>query len=139
MTDALDWMHVSEIVEGRINVKILSTGKKAIVVRKGATILTVTAIGFAVAVLVLVLALARGFELALAGTGSDRNAIEIRIVHATDSRVHFDGQVTFDLKPADIVRISRSECSIGLLHPLGYSYFAMLREKLHWSEQPHVS
>ena len=70
---------------------------------------------------------------------SDRNAIEIRIVHATDSRVHFDGQVTFDLKPADIVRISRSECSIGLLHPPGYSYFAMLRQKLHWSEQPHVS
>lgn len=38
MSDALDWMHVSEIVEGRINVKILSTGKKAIVLRKGATI-----------------------------------------------------------------------------------------------------
>ena len=47
-------------------------------VRKGATALTVTAIGFAVAVLVLVLSLARGFEEALAGTGSDRNAILLR-------------------------------------------------------------
>jgi len=70
---------------------------------------------------------------------SDQNEIEIRIVHATDSRVHFDGQVTFDLKPGDIVRICRSEYTIGLLHPPSYSYFAMLRQKLHWSEQPNVS
>ena len=70
---------------------------------------------------------------------SDQNEIEIRIVHATDSRVHFDGQVTFDLKPEDAVRICRSEYSIGLLHPPSYSYFAMLRQKLHWSEQPNVS
>ncbi len=50
--------------------------------------------------------------------------------------MHFDGQVTFDLKPADSVRIRRSEFSVRLLHPPGYSYFAMLREKLHWSRQP---
>ncbi len=68
----------------------------------------------------------------------DRNVIEIRIVHATDSRVHFDGQVTFDLKPGDSVRIRRSEFSICLLHPPGYSYFSMLRQKLHWSEQPKI-
>lgn len=68
----------------------------------------------------------------------DRNEIEIRIVHATDSRVHFDGQVTFDLRPDDAVRIRRSELSICLLHPPGYSYFAMLRQKLHWSEKPVV-
>jgi NAD+ kinase len=68
----------------------------------------------------------------------DRNVVEIRIVRADDSRVHFDGQVTFDLKPADIVRIQRSEFSVCLLHPPGYSYFAMLREKLHWSRQPII-
>ena len=66
----------------------------------------------------------------------DRNEIEIRIVRATDSRVHFDGQVTVDLQPDDLVRIRRSESSICLLHPPGYSYFAMLRQKLHWSEKP---
>jgi NAD+ kinase len=66
----------------------------------------------------------------------DRNEIEIRIVHATDSRAHFDGQVTVDLRNEDSVRIRRSEYSICLLHPPGYSYFAMLREKLHWSERP---
>ena len=69
---------------------------------------------------------------------NDRNDIEIRIVHATDSRAYFDGQVTFDLKPEDSVRIRRSEHSICLLHPPGYSYFAMLRQKLHWGEQPKV-
>ncbi len=69
----------------------------------------------------------------------DRNEIEIRIVRADDSRVHFDGQVTFDLRPVDAVRIRRSEDSVCLLHPPGYSYFAMLREKLHWSRQPVTS
>ena len=69
---------------------------------------------------------------------SDRNEIEIRIVRATDSRVHFDGQVTVGLQPEDLVRIRRSESSICLLHPPGYSYFAMLRQKLHWSEKPIV-
>ncbi|MDR1936349.1 MAG: NAD(+)/NADH kinase [Candidatus Accumulibacter sp.] len=66
----------------------------------------------------------------------DRNAIEIRIVHADDSRVHFDGQVTFDMKSGDVMRIRRSEDSVCFLHPPGYSYFAMLRKKLHWSRQP---
>jgi putative ABC transport system permease protein len=47
-------------------------------VRKGATLLTLTAIGFSVAVLVLVLALARGFELALSGTGRDDNVVLLR-------------------------------------------------------------
>lgn len=69
---------------------------------------------------------------------SDRNEIEVRIIRASDSRVYFDGQVTFDLKPGDSLRIRRSEFSICLLHPPGYSYFSMLRQKLHWSEQPKV-
>ncbi|SDG85002.1 NAD kinase [Propionivibrio dicarboxylicus] len=69
---------------------------------------------------------------------SDRNEIEIRIRQAIDSRAHFDGQVTFDLRTEDVVRIRRSKFSICLLHPPGYSYFAMLREKLHWSELPQI-
>lgn len=68
----------------------------------------------------------------------DRCEIEVCIIQATDSRAHFDGQVTVDLKRDDAVRIRRSEYSISFLHPPGYSYFAMLRQKLHWSEQPKV-
>lgn len=56
----------------------LSYNIRSAFVRKGATLLTLTSIGFSVAVLVLVLALARGFETALAGTGSDDNLIFMR-------------------------------------------------------------
>lgn len=69
----------------------------------------------------------------------DRSEIEVRIIQAIDSRAHFDGQVTVDLRRDDSVRIRRSEYSICFLHPPGYSYFAMLRQKLHWSEQPKVN
>ncbi len=53
-----------------------------------------------------------------------------------DARVHFDGQARFDARAGDLVRVSRSAHSIRLLHPKSYSYFAMLREKLHWSSTP---
>lgn len=69
---------------------------------------------------------------------SDQNEIEVRLIRASDSRVYFDGQVTFDLQVGDTLQIRRSDHSISLLHPPGYSYFAMLRKKLHWSEQPKV-
>ena len=67
---------------------------------------------------------------------NDQVNIEIRIIQADGSRVHFDGQVTHDLQPGDSVRLKRSEYTICFLHPPGYSYFAMLRQKLHWSERP---
>jgi NAD+ kinase len=62
--------------------------------------------------------------------------IELRITHATDCRVHFDGQVTVDLARDDSVRLRRSDYTVFFLHPPGYSYFAMLRQKLQWSERP---
>ncbi len=67
---------------------------------------------------------------------NDQAEIEFRIAHADDPRVHFDGQVTLDLQPGDSVRLRRSAYTICFLHPPGYSYFAMLRQKLHWSERP---
>ena len=67
---------------------------------------------------------------------NDNTDIELRIVYADDPRVHFDGQVTLDLQAGDSVRLRRSEHKICFLHPPGYSYFAMLRQKLQWSERP---
>jgi NAD+ kinase len=67
---------------------------------------------------------------------NDHADIELRIVNADDPRVHFDGQVTLDLERNDCVRLKRSEYTICFLHPPGYSYFAMLRQKLQWSERP---
>jgi len=67
---------------------------------------------------------------------NDHADIELRIAQADDPRVHFDGQVALDLARDDCVRLRRSEYTIRFLHPPGYSYFAMLRQKLQWSERP---
>jgi NAD+ kinase len=70
---------------------------------------------------------------------NDQADIEFRIIHADDPRVHFDGQVTLDLQSGDSVRLRRSAHTISFLHPPGYRYFAMLRQKLQWSERPNCS
>ena len=72
-------------------------------------------------------------------TVNDTVEIELRITHADDPRVHFDGQVTQDLQVGDSVRIHRSDHAISFMHPPGYSYFSMLRQKLQWSERPKGS
>ena len=69
-------------------------------------------------------------------TISDQSRVDLTLVPPHDARVHFDGQARFDALAGDCVRIARSERSVTLLHPPGYSYFAMLREKLHWSATP---
>jgi len=66
----------------------------------------------------------------------DQSVIEIGLVPPHDARIHFDGQAHFNARAGDRVRIARSRHVITLLHPPGYSYLAMLREKLHWSEVP---
>jgi NAD+ kinase len=69
-------------------------------------------------------------------TIGDGSQIEITLIPPHDARLHCDGQTRFDAHAGDRIRISRSERGITLLHPPGYSYFAMLREKLRWSESP---
>ncbi len=69
-------------------------------------------------------------------TVSDACRIEMALVAPHEARVHCDGQSHFDARPGDIVRLTRSAFGVTLLHPPGYSYFAMLREKLHWSASP---
>lgn len=68
----------------------------------------------------------------------DSCMIDIVMLPPQDARVHFDGQTRFDLRAGDCVRLKRSARSLRLLHPQGYSYFAMLRRKLHWSAAPRV-
>ena len=69
---------------------------------------------------------------------SDSSHIEIVVRPPHSARVHADGQARHELGAGDVVRIARSRHSIRFLHPLDYSYFAMLREKLHWSENPRT-
>jgi NAD+ kinase len=68
-------------------------------------------------------------------TVSDRCVIEITIKQrAVGARLHFDGQPHAELEAGDKVIVRRAAHSIRFVHPPGYSYYAMLREKLHWSE-----
>lgn len=69
-------------------------------------------------------------------TISDSCRVEMALVAPYDARMHCDGQSHFDVRAGDIVRVVRSAHVVTLLHPPGYSYFAMLREKLHWSAAP---
>lgn len=63
------------------------------------------------------------------------STVEILLIYATDARVHFDGQLHFDLQENDWVVVRRSQRTIRLLHPIGHSYYDMLRQKLHWGEK----
>jgi NAD+ kinase len=69
-------------------------------------------------------------------TVCDKSLIEILLMPQHDARIHFDGQEFYDASAGDCLRVARSSHTITLLHPPGYSYLAMLREKLHWSEMP---
>jgi NAD+ kinase len=61
--------------------------------------------------------------------------IEIVVRNAADPRVHFDSHTRFDLREGDRVEVRRYRHTIRLLHPVGHSYYAMLREKLNWNRE----
>jgi NAD+ kinase len=65
---------------------------------------------------------------------SDRCTIEIVLVRARDARAHFDGFALNDMGQGDRLLLRRSKDAMRFVHPHGYSYFGMLREKLRWSE-----
>lgn len=67
-------------------------------------------------------------------TISDGCVLDMTLKRGADARLHSDGQPQFDLIEGDRISVRRSGHTVKLVHPPGYSYFAMLREKLHWSE-----
>lgn len=69
-------------------------------------------------------------------TIADHCRIALTLLPGYEARVHCDGQNHFDARSGDVVVIARAAHAVTLLHPPGYSYFAMLREKLHWSATP---
>jgi len=63
----------------------------------------------------------------------------IRIVLGGDpSGAHAtcDGQISTRIVPGDCVEIRRSPQALNLIHPRSYSYFELLRDKLHWGRNP---
>jgi NAD+ kinase len=67
--------------------------------------------------------------------GAD-STVEILMHETNSSRVHFDSHSHAELRENDRVVVKRSPYPVRLLHPVGHSYYHMLREKLRWSEQP---
>ena len=60
--------------------------------------------------------------------------IEILMHRCADARVHYDSHSHCELRDGDRIVVRRYPRMIQLLHPVGHSYYHMLREKLHWSE-----
>jgi len=61
--------------------------------------------------------------------------VEIVIHSADDPRAHFDSHSHFELRTGDRIVVRRYSHAISLLHPLGHSYYGMLREKLNWNRE----
>jgi NAD+ kinase len=65
---------------------------------------------------------------------SDSNVLTITLKRGTDAGLHCDGQSHFDIAAGESVTVRRSDLQVRLLHPRGYDYYDMLRQKLAWSE-----
>ena len=50
--------------------------------------------------------------------------------------VAFDGQNTHEIEPGDTLKIKTMATTLKVMHPNSYDYYHVLRNKLHWSEQP---
>jgi len=58
------------------------------------------------------------------------------VIHSdSDARAHFDSHSHFALRQGDRVIVKRYPHTISLLHPVGHSYYRMLREKLNWNRE----
>ena len=65
-------------------------------------------------------------------------AIEIKLCESREvnSRVSFDGQANIELQAGDRVVIRQKKHRLVLIHPEGYDYYYILRNKLGWSVAP---
>jgi NAD+ kinase len=66
----------------------------------------------------------------------DSCKIDITVTGGRDVSANFDMQSFTALQLGDRVSIERAPMTIRFLHPVGYSYFATLRQKLHWNAPP---
>ncbi|MBL8518026.1 MAG: NAD(+) kinase [Betaproteobacteria bacterium] len=62
------------------------------------------------------------------------SVIEMTLIRGENARVNFDVQGYFDPLPEDVIKVSVAPDPVLLLHPESYSYYNMLRSKMHWNE-----
>ncbi len=61
--------------------------------------------------------------------------VEVVVKGADDPRAHFDSHSHFPLHRDDRIKVRRYSHTITLMHPVGHSYYGMLRQKLHWNRE----
>jgi len=59
--------------------------------------------------------------------------------HSTRAQVSCDGEVAAELLPGRSLRVRAAEQRVELIHPLGYDYFEILRDKLYWGQDHHLT
>ena len=67
---------------------------------------------------------------------ADTATVGLTLERGPGAALHCDGQAHFALVEGDRVTVRRAQHAARFLHPEDHDYFAMLREKLHWSETP---
>lgn len=64
---------------------------------------------------------------------SDRSAVRVRVVKAQKKiLLSVDGQEERRIGQGDCIEVRRSPRGVRFIHLPGYSYFSVLRQKLHW-------
>jgi NAD+ kinase len=61
--------------------------------------------------------------------------LDVTLERGEGARANFDVQAHRELQPGDVVAVQAAPKPATLLHPKGYRYFAMLRQKLRWHER----
>jgi len=64
----------------------------------------------------------------------DESEVVIELLSGREASANFDMQSLAQLRQGDRVLVHRSPYSACFLHPVGWSYFATLRNKLRWNE-----
>jgi len=66
----------------------------------------------------------------------DKSQIDLDFTAAAEPvYLSLDGQISFQLEPADRVRITKSAKRVALVRPPSKTYFQILRSKLRWGER----
>ena len=65
---------------------------------------------------------------------NDGCEISIELVSGRDASANFDMQQLAAIMHGDRIVVKRSQHQACFLHPLGWTYFDTLRQKLHWNE-----
>jgi NAD+ kinase len=65
---------------------------------------------------------------------ANASEVAIEIVAGRDASANFDMQSLASLLHGDRIIVTRSEHHVRFLHPMGWTYFDTLRQKLHWNE-----